>query len=88
MQVKAMLRIYTVVHSRRFFAERCGRAERLLCMKGLIIKNTSDVRMAELLEPEKGRNHPVRGALSVSPEDKRVNKAVNEVLEKHGVKVK
>ena len=55
---------------------------------GLIIKNTSDVRMAELLEPEKGRNHPVRGALSVSPEDKRVKKAVNEVLEKHGVKVK
>ena len=44
--------------------------------------------MAELLEPEKGRNHPVRGALSVSPEDKRVKKAVNEVLEKHGVKVK
>ena len=27
-------------------------------------------------------------ALSVSPEDKRVKKAVNEVLEKHGVKVK
>ena len=55
---------------------------------GLIIKDTSDVRMAELLEPEKGKNHPVRGALSLSPEDKQVKKAVNEVLEKHGVKVK
>ena len=55
---------------------------------GLIIKDTSDVRMAELLEPEKGKNHPVRGALGLSPEDKRVKKAVNEVLEKHGVKVK
>ena len=34
------------------------------------------------------KNHPVRGALSVSPEDKQVKKAVKEVLEKHGVKVK
>ena len=55
---------------------------------GLIIKDTSDVRMAELLEPEKGKNHPVRGALGLSPEDKQVKKAVKEVLEKHGVKVK
>lgn len=54
---------------------------------GVIIKNTTDVKMAELLEPEKGKDHSVRGALSVSPEDKQVKKAVKEVLEKHGVKV-
>jgi hypothetical protein len=54
---------------------------------GVIIKNTTDVKMAELLEPEKGKDHSVRGALGVSPEDKQVKKAVKEVLEKHGVKV-
>jgi hypothetical protein len=56
-------------------------------MGGVIVKETSDVRMAELLEPEKGKNHPVRGALALMPDDKHVKKAVYEVLEKHGVKV-
>lgn len=54
---------------------------------GIIVENTTDVRMAELLEPEKGIKHPVRGALGVSPEDRQIKKAVIEVLEKHGVKV-
>lgn len=59
----------------------------MMVIEGIILKDTSDVRMAELLEPEKGRNHSVRGALAMSPDDKRVKKAVFEVLEKHGVKV-
>ena len=60
----------------------------MLLLDGVIIKETRDVRMAELLEPEKGKDHPVRGALGLSPDDEHVKKAVNEVLEKHGVKVK
>ena len=59
----------------------------MMVIGGVILKNTSDVRMAELLEPEKGRNHSVRGALAVSPDDKQVKKAVFDVLEKYGVKV-
>ena len=59
----------------------------MMLMGGVIVKETSDVRMAELLEPEKGKNHPVRGALALMPDDKHVKKAVYEVLEKHGVKV-
>ena len=59
----------------------------MMVIKGVILKDTTDVRMAELLEPEKGRNHSVRGALALSPEDKQVKMAVFEVLEKHGVKV-
>lgn len=60
----------------------------MMLMDGVIIDNTTDVKMAELLEPEKGKFHPVRGALGTPPEDKQVKNAVNEVLEKHGVKVK
>ncbi len=60
----------------------------MFLLDGVIIKETRDVRMAELLEPEKGKDHPVRLALSTPPEDKQVKKAVNEVFEKHGVKVK
>ena len=59
----------------------------MMLIGGVIIKETTDVKMAELLEPEKGRNHPVRGALALMPDDKQVKKAVNEVLERHGVKV-
>ena len=55
---------------------------------GVIISETTDVRMAELLEPKQGKNHPVRGALATPPEDKLVKKAVNEVFEKHGVTIK
>ena len=60
----------------------------MMLMDGVIINGTKPVRMAELLEPEKDKDHPVRGALITSPEDKQVKKAVNEVFEKHGVKVK
>jgi len=59
----------------------------MMVIGGIIPKDTTDVRLAELLEPEKGKNHSVRGALAMSPDDKRVKKAVFEVLEKHGVKV-
>ena len=59
----------------------------LMVIGGIIPKDTTDVRLAELLEPEKGKNHSVRGALAMSPDDKRVKKAVFEVLERHGVKV-
>ena len=59
----------------------------MMAMGGVIAKETTDVRMAELLEPEKGKNHSVRGALAVLPGDKQVKKAVKEVLERYGVKV-
>ena len=59
----------------------------MMVVNGVIVKETTDVRMAELLEPEKGKKHSVRGALAISPEDKQIKKAVNDVLEKHGVKV-
>ena len=59
----------------------------MMVIGGVILKNTPDVRMAELLEPEKGRNHSVRGALALSLDDKLVKRAVLEVLERHGVKV-
>ena len=60
----------------------------MMLTDGVIINETTDVRMAELLEPEKGKDHPVRGALGMPPEDKQVKKAVDEVLIKHGVKIK
>ncbi len=53
----------------------------------IILEGTSIVRMTELLEPQDGKKHPVRGALAVSPDDKRVKKAVNEVLKRYSVKV-
>jgi hypothetical protein len=59
----------------------------MMVIGGVILKDTTDVRMAELLEPEKGKKHSVRGALALSPDDKQVKKAVFEVLERHGVKV-
>lgn len=59
----------------------------MMATEGVIVRQTTDVRMAELLEPEKGKNHSVRGALAMSPDDKQVKKAVFEVLERYGVKV-
>lgn len=56
-------------------------------MVGMVIDGrASDVKLAELLEPEKGKKHPVRNALATSPEDKQVKKAVNEVLTRYTVK--
>ena len=60
---------------------------RMMMLDGIIIKETKDVMMAELLEPEKGRNHPVRNQLGLVPEDSKVKKAVEEVFRRHGVKV-
>lgn len=54
---------------------------------GIIIEETDPTRMAELLEPQKGKKHSVRGALAVSPDDKQVKKAVIGILEKHSLKV-
>jgi hypothetical protein len=54
---------------------------------GVIIEKADPTRMAELLEPQKGKNHSVRLALAVSPDNKQVKKAVIGVLEKHSVKV-
>ena len=59
----------------------------MMAVNGVIVKETTDVRMAELKETEKGKNHSVRGALAVTPDDKLVKKAVNDVLERYGVKV-
>ncbi len=60
---------------------------RMMLLDGIIIKETNDVAMAELLEPEKGKNHPVRNQLGLTPEDIRIKKAVEEVFRRHGVKV-
>jgi hypothetical protein len=43
--------------------------------------------MAELLEPEKGKHHPVRNQLGLVPDDNKVKKAVEEVFKRHGVEV-
>jgi hypothetical protein len=51
------------------------------------VKETNDVRMAELLEPEKGKDHPVRNQLGLTPDDQRIKRAVEEVFIRHGVKV-
>lgn len=60
---------------------------RMMMLDGIILKETNDVMMAQLLEPEKGRNHPVRNQLGLVPEDSKVKKAVEEVFRRHGVKV-
>lgn len=60
-----------------------ARISHMFLLGGIIAEGTSDVRMTELLEPEKGKNHSVRGELALMPEDKMVKKAVKEVLEKH-----
>ena len=59
---------------------------RMMVMDG-IIKETNDVMMAELLEPEKGKHHPVRNQLGLVPDDSKVKKAVEEVFKRYGVKV-
>lgn len=46
----------------------------------------NDSELAVLLEPERGVKHPVRGQLGLPP-DKKVKKAVEGVLERHGLKV-
>jgi len=47
----------------------------------------NDVRIAELLEPSKGKNHPVRSCLGLSPEN-RVKRAIEQLLIELGVKVR
>ena len=60
-----------------------ARISHMFVMNGIIAQGTSDLRMTEPLEPEKGKNHSVRGELALMPEDKLVKNAVKEVLEKH-----
>lgn len=64
-----------------------ARISRMMFLDGIIVKDTNDVTMAELLEPEKGRDHPVRNQLGLIPDDNRIKKAVEEVFRRHGVKV-
>lgn len=59
---------------------------RMMLLDGIIVRETNDVMMAELLEPEKGRDHPVRNQLGLVPDDARIKKAVEEVFRRHGVK--
>ena len=61
---------------------------RMMMLEGIIIKETSDATMAELLEPEKGKAHPVRNQLGLTPDDSKITKAVEEVFLRHGVKVR
>ena len=60
---------------------------RMMVLDGIIVKDTNDKVMAELLEPEKGKDHSVRCQLALVPDDNRVKKAVEEVFLRHGVKV-
>lgn len=60
---------------------------RMMLLDGIIIQETNDVTMAELLEPEKGKDHPVRNQLGLIPDDNRIKKAVEDVFKRHGVKV-
>lgn len=60
---------------------------RMMLMVGIIGNNTNDKEMAELLEPEKGKDHPIRNQLALIPDDDRIKKAVKEVFIRHGVKV-
>ena len=60
---------------------------RMMAINGIIVKNTNDVAMAELLEPQRGKHHPVRKQLAFIPDDNKIKKAVKEVFKKHGVEV-
>jgi len=55
----------------------------MMSMKGVVSGN--DSQLTELLEPEKGKDHPIRGRLAFSPGNK-VKKAVEGVFQKHGLK--
>ena len=60
---------------------------RMMARDGIIVKETKDVAMAELLEPQRGKHHPVRKQLAFIPDDNKIKKAVKEVFKKHGVEV-
>ena len=60
---------------------------RMMALDGIIVKGTNDVMMAELLEPEKGKLHPVRNQLGLVPDDERVKRAVEAVFKRYGVEV-
>lgn len=85
--------IYSVVYDRGrqkgtvFNRNLVAQISRMMLMVGIIVKETNDVRMAELLEPEKGKDHPVRNQLGLTPDDQRIKRAVEEVFKRHGVKV-
>ena len=59
----------------------------LMAIDNMVVKGTNDVRIAELLEPLKGKNHPVRSCLGLSPEN-RVKRAIEQLLIELGVKVR
>ena len=59
----------------------------LMAIDNMVVKGTNDVRIAELLEPSKGKNHPVRSCLGLSPES-RVKRAIEQLLIELGVKVR
>ena len=59
----------------------------LMTIDNMVVKGTNDVRIAELLEPSKGKNHPVRSCLGLSPEN-RVKRAIEQLLIELGVKVR
>ena len=56
----------------------------MMSMKGVV--SGSDSRLTELLEPEKGKSHPVRGSLGLVPE-RNVKRAVEGVFQKYELKV-
>ncbi len=58
-----------------------------MAIDNMVVKGTNDVRIAELLEPSKGKNHPVRSCLGLSPES-RVKRAIEQLLIELGVKVR
>lgn len=54
----------------------------LMSDNGMYLLGTTDVTMAKHLEPQKGKDHPVRGCLGLSPENK-VKKAIEKVFQEY-----
>lgn len=51
----------------------------MMVLDNMFIKGINDVQLTELLEPAKGKNHPVRNSLGMSPETK-IKRAIEVVL--------
>ena len=58
----------------------------MMVLDNIVVQGTKDVEITELLEPAKGKSHPVRMSLGLSPEIK-IKQAVEQLFIEMGVKV-
>ncbi len=58
----------------------------VMSLESVFLSDVNDVRLTELLEPSKGKDHPVRSSLAYSPDGK-VKRAIEGVFLDLGVKV-